>query len=195
MRWFVLALGLALLIGLGLTAWFYLPVWLAPETTVVPIGSTATADDGRRIRATLFYTAEDGLSLEALDANVPYGATNVEQARQLLLAQLQPPPAPYAQAIAEGTTIRQIFITDTGDAFVDLSQEAVANHHGGSLDELFAVYAIVNTLTVNLPAVKHVQILIDGQEVDTLAGHVDLRHPLGRNLTWVGTRERQGPPS
>ncbi|MFP5291238.1 MAG: hypothetical protein ACLGH5_09740, partial [Actinomycetes bacterium] len=43
-----------------------------------------------------------------------------------------------------------------------------------------------NTLTVNLPAVRHVQLLVEGQEVDTLAGHVDLRHPLSRNLEWVG---------
>lgn len=188
MRWFLTALGAALLVALGLAAMVYVPVWFAPETADVPVGAEATAEDGRRIRATLFYVSEDGLSLEAVDADVAYGADSVEQARALLEAQLRPAPPPYAQAIAEGTTIRQIFVTDSGDAFVDLSKEAVANHRGGSLDELFAVYAIVNTLTVNLPAVKHVQILIDGQEVDTLAGHVDLRHPLARNLTWVGAR-------
>ena len=38
---------------------------------------------------------------------------------------------------------------------------------------------------MNLPAITRVQILIDGKEVDTLAGHVDLRHPLHKNLTWV----------
>ena len=82
-----------------------------------------------------------------------------------------------------------IFVADNGTAFVDLSKEAVTNHRGGSLDELFAVYAIVNAVTVNLPAVKGVQILVDGQEVDTLAGHVDLRHPLSRNMEWVGPLE------
>ena len=30
-----------------------------------------------------------------------------------------------------------------------------------------------------------VQILVDGREVDTLAGHIDLRQPLTPNLTWV----------
>ena len=30
-----------------------------------------------------------------------------------------------------------------------------------------------------------VQILVDGKEVDTLAGHVDLRHPLTKSLEWV----------
>ena len=116
----------------------------------------------------------------------PYGASPAEQARALVEAQLQAAPAPLAQAIAEGTRVRQIFVAEDGTAFVDLSKEAVTNHRGGSLDELFAVYAIVNAVTVNLPAIKSVQILIDGQEVDTLAGHVDLRHPLARNLRWVG---------
>jgi len=43
----------------------------------------------------------------------------------------------------------------------------------------------VNALTVNLPAIQRVQILIDGKEVDTLAGHIDLRHPLQKQLKWV----------
>jgi len=47
------------------------------------------------------------------------------------------------------------------------------------------VYTIVNALTVNLPAVSAVQVLVNGMEVDTLAGHVDLRHPLAKNLAWV----------
>ena len=54
-----------------------------------------------------------------------------------------------------------------------------------ALDELFTVYAIVNAATVNLPAIVRVQILIDGKEADTLAGHVDIRNPLSKNLTLV----------
>lgn len=187
-RWFLIALGVCLVAALAMVAFVYVPQWFAPASTEVPAGAAATgADAGRHIRATLFFVAEDGLSLESVDAEVPYGATAVEQARHLLTAQLQPAPPPYTQPIAEGTTIRHIFLTERGEAFVDLSQEAVANHRGGSLDELFSVYALVNTLTVNLPAIRHVQILVEGQEVDTLAGHVDLRHPLGRDLQWVGT--------
>jgi hypothetical protein len=64
---------------------------------------------------------------------------------------------------------------------------ARTNHTGGALDELFTVYTIVDALTVNLPAITRVQILIEGREVDTLAGHVDLRNPLQKNLQWVRT--------
>ena len=77
----------------------------------------------------------------------------------------------------------------SADAFVDLSAEARTRHTGGALDELFTIYAIVNAVTVNLPAISRVQILVDGKEVDTLAGHVDLRHPLEKNLKWVKTEK------
>jgi hypothetical protein len=50
---------------------------------------------------------------------------------------------------------------------------------------MLTVYTLVDVLTVNLPAIATVQLLIDGKEVDTLAGHVDLRRPLVQNLTWV----------
>ncbi len=183
----VALLGVLTAVLIGTAAFVLVPQWLSPATVEVP-----RADDGAdaaatgRIRATLFYVAEDGLHLTAVDADVPYSASPSEQARALVEAQLQPAPPPLAQSIAEGTTVRQIFVAEDGTAFVDLSKEAVTNHRGGSLDELFAVYAIVNAVTVNLPAITAVQILIDGQEVDTLAGHVDLRHPLAKNLYWVG---------
>lgn len=183
----VIVLGAMTALTLGIAGVVLIPRWFAPATVDVPKADEAgEAEATGRIRATLYYVAENGLHLTAVDADVPYAATPAEQARALVDAQLGAAPAPLAQAIAEGTKVRQIFVAEDGTAFVDLSREAVANHRGGSLDELFAVYAIVNAVTVNLPAVKGVQILIDGQEVDTLAGHVDLRHPLSRNLRWVG---------
>jgi hypothetical protein len=47
---------------------------------------------------------------------------------------------------------------------------------------------------VNLPAITRVKILVDGKEVDTLAGHVDLRQPLARNLTWTRPPEAATRP-
>jgi hypothetical protein len=44
-----------------------------------------------------------------------------------------------------------------------------------------ATYAIVSVLTTNLTPITRVQILIDGREVETLTGHVDLREPLRKN--------------
>ncbi len=108
-----------------------------------------------------------------------------EQARHILEEQLNLAPDPYISAVPEGTKLEAVYVTNKGEAFVDLSTEATTNHPGGSLDELFTIYALVNAVTSNLPSITAVQILVGGKEVDTLAGHVDLRHPLQKNLSWV----------
>ena len=94
-------------------------------------------------------------------------------------------PKGIASAVPPGTTLRALFISDRGDAYVDFSRDMIAAHPGGSTTELLTVYTIVNALTENLPAVHAVQLLVDGKEVDTIAGHVDLRRPLEKNLTWI----------
>lgn len=143
----------------------------------------------RKITATLFYVAEDGVSLVPLTADVAFGEPVSIQARHIIEAQIARPPAPHVTAIPQGTTLRAVYVSERGEAFVDLSAEVSSNHTGGALDELLSVYAIVNALTVNLPAIKGVQILVEGKEVDTLAGHVDLRQPLAKNLAWMADKE------
>jgi hypothetical protein len=48
---------------------------------------------------------------------------------------------------------------------------------------MLTLRSIMQTLVANVPEVKRVQILIEGREVETLAGHVDIRRPL--DTTWV----------
>jgi spore germination protein GerM len=157
----------------------------APATT----STSAPTGDARKITATLYFVSDDGMSLVGVQREVPFGETVLDQARQIVTSQLAVAPQPLVSAIPIETTLRALYLTDRGDAFVDLSADVRSKHTGGALDELFTVYSIVNALTTNLPAVKRVQILIDGKEVDTLAGHVDLRHPLQKNLKWVKTEK------
>ena len=171
-----------------------LPRWYGSRqpVTAAPAPAAAPAAAERKITATLYFISEDGLSLVGLQREVPFGEPVDEQARRIIEAQLGKPPAPLSSAIPESTALRGLFLSDKGHVYVDLSADARSRHTGGALDELFTIYAIVNALTVNLPAITGVQILIDGHEVDTLAGHVDLRHPLQKNLKWVKTDEKDG---
>jgi len=177
---FAVAAGWVLFVGL--------PRWYgarhASPTNAAGVPAVTTPSAVRKIAATLFYVSDDGMALTQVQRDVPFGATVADQARAIIEAQIQP-AAPLVSAIPPETKLREVFITARGDAFVDLSSEVTTKHPGGSLDEILTVYTIVNALTVNLPAVTHVQILIDGKEVDTLAGHVDLRHPLAKSLEWV----------
>jgi len=173
--------------GLGWLLFVTLPrrYGATPTNTVSAAPAAAPAPAGRKIKARLFYVTEDGQHLTGAEREVAYGEGNVAQAREIVAAQLAAVSEPLVSPIPPGTTVRAVFISDRGDAYVDLSREVSAAHPGGATTELLTVYAIVDALTVNLPAVRAVQILVDGKEQDTLAGHVDLRGPLEKNLDWV----------
>jgi germination protein M len=187
-------LGLAVL-GVAVTAavaWLLfvgLPRWTGPaesvETEAVARAVTESPPVEPRINARLYYLSADGLRLQPSEQEVPLGATAAAQARYLVEAQLAPPPAPLVSAVPPGTTLKELFITARGEAYVDLSPEVAKNHSGGSLDEMLTVYTLVAVLTENLPSITGVQILIDGREVDTLAGHMDLRRPLMSAAEWI----------
>jgi hypothetical protein len=141
------------------------------------------------IIATLYYGTSDGQALAAVKREVPLGEGPRAQGRQILQSQLEEAPAPYLSLIPPGTMLRAFYITERGDAFVDLSPEVSTMHPGGSTNELLTVYAIVNAVTANLSSVERVQILIGGKQADTLAGHVDLRRPFERDTSLVrGTK-------
>ena len=158
-----------------------------PSNAPAPAASAASVP---HIIATLYYGTTDGQSLSAVKREVPLGEGPRAQGRQILESELEPAPPPYLSLIPRGTTLRAFYISDRGDAFVDLSPEVSSMHPGGSTNELLTVYAIVNAVTANLPSVERVQILIDGKQVDTLAGHVDLRRPFERDTFLV--RETRG---
>jgi hypothetical protein len=172
----VAGLGIWLVIAI-LPRLLHTPVRPAGTPAEPAVAGTATTET-RRINATLFYVSADGTELVPVAREVPYAATPAEQARRIAEAQLQPPPEGMATAIPDGTTVRAVYLTARGEAYVDVSRELVTGHRGGSLAEALTLYAIVNAMVVNLPDVSAVQILVDGHEVDTLAGHFDLRHPL-----------------
>jgi spore germination protein GerM len=177
----VVAIGSAIVLG-----W---PRWsrLGPAraATAAAIPASAPAPPGRKIKAHLFYVSDDGLHLTSVERDVVYGDNAVEQAREILAAQIAPVAEPLVSAIPAGTKLRAVFIGEDGSAYVDLSKDVSTAHSGGTLDELLTVYTIVHALTENLPAVTAVQVIVDGKEVETLSGHVDLRRPLAKNLSWL----------
>jgi len=191
LAWTLVVALTAILLG---AASLFLPRWLAetgePSVTAEPPALPSTP----MIRARLFYVSDDGLRLVAVEREVPFGEGTLAQARRIVEAQLERPVAPLLSAIPEGTRLRALYIDGQGEAFVDLSAEVSSAHTGGALDEILTVYSIVNAVTTNLPAVKAVQVLVDGHEVDTLAGHVDLRRPLPTGTSWIQEAGAPAPP-
>jgi hypothetical protein len=164
------------------------PVPGSEATTAPSVTTPAGNPAAPRINATLYFASEDGQRLVSVQQEVPLAGSVVEQARAILEAQFSAkPPESLTSSIPEGTAVRGLYVSGQNDVFVDLEPMVRSKHPGGSMQELLTVYTIVNALLTNLPTLQHVQILIDGREADTLAGHVDLRRPLKKNDSLLAT--------
>jgi spore germination protein GerM len=155
----------------------------AGDTPAPATDTSATTDAPERLTVTLYFAATDGPWLVTSTQEVPRAEGTLAQGRAILEAQLGEAPENLISPFPAGTRLRGFYITARDEAFVDLSAEVAAAHAGGALNEQLTVYTVVNALTTNLPSIQRVQILIGGREVDTLAGHLDLRWPLETDLT------------
>ena len=96
-----------------------------------------TTSKRARSRARLFYRRRRRPAARRRSSGKWSSAkTPIEQARRILEAQIEPAPPPYASAIPPGTTLRRVFVTDRGEAYVDVSAEVRSEHPGGSLNEI-----------------------------------------------------------
>ena len=185
------AFSVALMTGLSRLLSRPTPTGVPPEpAAATPAPAPAAAVAVPKIKATLYFASEDGLYLVPTEREVPLAEGPVAQARSILEAQLSAEAqAPLISTIPKGAALRGIFISERNEVFVDLDPAIRTGHPGGTEQELMTVYTIVNAVLTNLPKLQEVQILIGGQEADTLAGHVDISRPLRKNEALVASSQ------
>jgi len=121
-----------------------------------------------------FLRVVDGRErMAAVTREVPSASPAEGALHELLAGQV---PEGCARPLPAGVSLREVRTAD-GVATADFSKELVSSFRGGSDNEGVAVYAVVNTLA-SLPAVRTVRILVEGEAVDTLGGHLDISGPL-----------------
>lgn len=82
-------------------------------------------------------------------------------------------------ALPKGTrALAAFFDPDTGGAVLDFSQELVIGHPGGSAAESATLTSILRSVGLNFPDATTCIILVEGAQVETLAGHLVLDRPL-----------------
>lgn len=103
---------------------------------------------------------------------------NIEAARpsprHALLSLLRYRPAEdsgLVSPIPAGVRLLDLDISPDGTATANFSRELQTNFGGGSRSEQVMLFAIVNTLC-RFPQVKRVRLLIDGQVVESIGGHM-----------------------
>jgi hypothetical protein len=181
-RWLLLLLA-ALLVGLvGL--WFYAPgresAGVAPPAgqAVIVDEEAPLAEPGKDPErdVVLFFSHEGAEGLYTERRRIYVTSSIPDQARQVIEELIRGPRRTLnVPVLPRETTLRQVYVDREGNAYVDFGVDLVERHPGGSDAELATLFAVVNSLTYNFREIRSVQLLIDGEERDTLAGHLDLR--------------------
>jgi len=125
----------------------------------------------------LFFLSEDDSLLHPEQREILAGPSIVAEAEQAIEELIRGSDKGYVSPLPPETKLRQLFVTKDGVAYVDLSREIMEKHPSGSSAELATVYSIVNTLAYNFKPIKKVFILVEGNEKETLSGHINLSQP------------------
>ena len=81
-------------------------------------------------------------------------------------------------AFPPSTIVQDVFWDGEGELTVIFSENLRSEHPGGSRAETATIESLLGSIELNFPEVQRLRILIDGEVVASLAGHVDLSSPL-----------------
>jgi hypothetical protein len=132
------------------------------------------ANNGTTQLATLYFPALNEGKLIAETRSLTWAQADADRVRQIVLALAEGSHQGYGRVLPASTTLRAVFLAADGTAYVDLSSDVLSDLEPGIQSETLAIYSMVNSITLNVPSVKRVHFLIQGQEVETLDGHADL---------------------
>lgn len=154
---------------------------------VVPESEAEPVDEAmRRLNVLVYFPSGESDALIGEPREIFMTSAPGDRAKQILADLISGPEDERAlRAVPRGTRLLQVYVLEQGTAYVDFSAELKRGMGGGSTEELFTVYSIVNSVALNVPEIRRVGILIEGRPVETLNGHVDLRRPLPPDLSII----------
>lgn len=153
----------------------------------VPLRSL-TAPAGQE--ATLYFADPRWTRLVPEARRLPGGLDAVQMLGALVEALAEGPRQEGgAPVLPRGTRLRGAYLGAEGLAVVDFEPALGDFSPGGASGELLTVFALVHTLVENVPGIRSVQLLVGGEERQTLAGHVKISEPLTPDPQWTADRK------
>jgi hypothetical protein len=126
---------------------------------------------------TLYFGSEDGTRLVAEELEIAASEEALDGLRPVLEALATGPIRKGVALFPAGTSLHGVYITGR-TAYVDFSRQLVEEFAGGSSGEYLLVASIVQTVCSNFRELDSVRLLVDGKEVDTIGGHLNVSDPL-----------------
>lgn len=133
----------------------------------------------RKMKVKVYYPDESGLRLVGVNREIEVNDTDETKYKAVVEAVMTPPKEKHlTKVVSNDSSLIGVDVKD-GTALVNLSNSIKIGFVGGSTGEELLIGSVVNTLT-EFKEVNAVKFLIDGQEVETLSGHMDLSEPIKR---------------
>jgi Sporulation and spore germination len=128
-----------------------------------------------RVKAKLFWAsgADDG-TVSAVTVELPLAKDPVLRSKQVLNTLLAGPVDTELRTLPPDAALLAFYLLPDGTAIADFSEALATSIPSGIESEQMALDSITKTLEANVPQVRKLKVLIHGQEVETLAGHLDL---------------------
>ena len=141
-----------------------------------------------KVRVKMFWGSKAGDSFTPVTVELPLSADPVLRAKQVLNTLLAGPIDPEARTLPADAALLAFYLLPDGTGVADFSESMSTSIPSGIQSEQIAVDSITRTLEANVPQVQRLKILIHGQEMDTLAGHLDLTQTFLVNTSGLGTQ-------
>jgi Sporulation and spore germination len=151
---------------------------------LLPPAPITTSDP--RVRAKMYWGSKsEAGQLAPTVAELPLAKDPVLRAKQVLNTLLAGSVDPEVRTLPPDAALLAFYLLPDGTAVADFSEAIATSIPSGIASEQLAIDSITRTLAANVPEVQRVKILIHGQEVDTLAGHLDLTQPFQVSMNGV----------
>ena len=132
------------------------------------------SNNGTTQLATLYFPTLNEGRIIPESRSITWAKADADRVRQVVLSLAEGSHQGYGRILPASTNVRAVFLAADGTAYVDLSNDILSDFESGIQTETLALYSIVNSIAINIPSVKRVHFLIQGQEVETMDGHADL---------------------
>lgn len=149
-----------------------------PDDQTVPQEPVVKGKQVEDLNVKVYYPDESGLKLVEVERQIEVKHEDEKYAAAIEAMMTPPKEKELAEIFPKYSKLLSVEVED-GLATVNFDEGLQKHFVGGSAGETFLVGSVVNALT-NFDEVKEVRFLIDGKEVETLAGHMDLSMPLER---------------
>jgi hypothetical protein len=128
-----------------------------------------------RVKAKLFWASGNGDgALVDSTVELPLSDDPVLRSKQVLNTLLAGPVDAELRTLPPDAVLLAFYLLPNGTAIADFSEALATATPSGIQSEQLAVDSLTRTLEANVPRVQRLKILIHGQEMETLAGHLDL---------------------